>query len=105
MKERFSFNFRKIGGMIYISHLDLLRLFGRAAQRAGLPVLLTQGYNPRLKIKLKRALKLGVASDNEEGEIVLAKKLAVAEIRKRWQEQLPQGIEIKDMRLEETKDI
>lgn len=98
MQERFEFNFSKTQDMIYISHLDLMRLFARAARRADLPVALTQGFNPRFQIRLKKALKLGVASDHEEGEIVLTLPLETAEIKKRWQEQLPQGIAIKEIK-------
>lgn len=89
--------------MIYISHLDLMRLFGRVLRRAGLPVALTHGFNPRLKVKLKRALKLGVASEAEEGEIVLAEKIEESEIKKRIKEQLPCGIDLKDVRLLEER--
>lgn len=80
--------------MIYISHLDLMRLLGRSARRAELPVAYSQGFSPRAKIGLRRALKLGVASDEEAGEIILSAKLPTAEMRERWQKQLPSGIEI-----------
>jgi radical SAM-linked protein len=84
--------------MIYISHLDLLRLLGRAVRRAGLPVALTQGFSPRPRISVPKALKLGVASDHEEGEIVLNRPLEAAEIKQRLQAQLPEGITVKDVR-------
>ena len=94
---KFSFTFGKDGDMIYLSHLDLVRLFGRAVRRAGLPVALTQGFSPRPRIRFARALKLGVSSDREEGEIVMAEPLEAAEVRRRLQAQLPEGITVKDM--------
>lgn len=107
MYYHYFFRFGKSGDMIYISHLDLLRLLGRAGRRADLPLALSQGYSPRLKIRLKRALKLGVASDNEEGELVLKERIDAADIKSRLQGQLPSGIEIKDVRREseEKRDI
>ena len=52
--------------MAFISHLDLMRLFQRAARRACLPVTITQGFNPHLKISITKALKLGLESQGED---------------------------------------
>lgn len=85
--------------MVFISHLDLMRLLTRGARRAGLPVALTQGFNPHFRISLKRALKLGLASEREEGQIILREYLDPAEMKKRWQQELPSGVEIRDIGL------
>jgi len=97
MFYKYLFKLAKSGDMIYISHLDLLRLLGRAGRRADLPIALTEGFNPRLKIRLKKALKLGVASDSEEGELVLKNMVDTADIINRLQGELPAGIEVKDV--------
>ena len=39
--------FEKKGSAVWISHLDLMRLFQRAFKRAGLHLKHTQGFNPR----------------------------------------------------------
>ena len=83
--------------MKYISHLDLMRLFMRALRRAGLPVKMTEGFSPHPKISLKRALKLGVESENEEASFVLKEPVAPEEFRQRLQGQLPEGILIKEV--------
>lgn len=88
--------FAKRGEMKYISHLDLLRLFGRALRRAGIPFAVSQGYSKHPKIAIKRALKLGVESENEEAEFVLRQELFPEEFKQRLQEQLPEGIYIKE---------
>ena len=98
--EKILFSFSKNDPLIYISHLDLLRLFGRSARRAGLPVALTEGFSPHLKIKLKNALKLGVASASEEGEIILSKRMSCRDVQKKWQKQLPEGIVLTELRHE-----
>lgn len=90
----YQFDFAKKGQSIYISHLDLLRLFGRAARRAELPVVLTEGFHPRMKIKLFHAVKLGVEAGCETGEIVLKERRQEDDVRKSWQKELPAGITI-----------
>jgi radical SAM-linked protein len=89
---KINFTFSKKESMIYISHLDLMRLFMRALRRARLPIKMTEGFSPHPKISLKRALKLGVESDNEEATFVLKEPVSPEEFKKRLQEQLPAGI-------------
>lgn len=57
--------FEKTGRAIYISHLDLMRVFQRAFKRAGLPLTHTQGYNPRPSVSIALPLSLGVESSCE----------------------------------------
>ena len=54
--------FEKTGNAIYISHLDLLRLFQRAFKRAGLHLTHTQGFNPRPSVSIALPLSVGVES-------------------------------------------
>lgn len=92
-----TFIFSKKGIMKYISHLDLMRLFARAFRRAQMPVKMTEGFNPHPKFSIKRALKLGVESDSEEASIVLKEKISTEDFKYKLQQQLPQGIEIKNV--------
>lgn len=89
--------FSKKGQMKYISHLDLMRLFHRASRRAGIPLVLSQGFSPRPKISFKRALKLGVESEAEEATFQLAAVIPAENFRDRLQAQLPEGITIKNI--------
>lgn len=57
--------FEKTGNAVYISHLDLMRLFQRAFKRAGLPLTHTQGFNPRPSVSIALPLSLGVESQCE----------------------------------------
>lgn len=54
--------FEKTGSAVWISHLDLMRLFQRAFQRACLPLKHTQGYNPRPSVSIALPLSVGVES-------------------------------------------
>lgn len=93
---KLNFIFSKTGKMVYISHLDLMRLLTRALRRAELPVKITEGFNPHPKLSLKRALKLGVESQNEEGAVVIKDDVSPQDFLERLQLQLPEGIIIKN---------
>lgn len=54
--------FTKTGEAVWMSHLDLMRLFQRAFKRAGLPLTHTQGYNPRPSVSIALPLSVGVES-------------------------------------------
>ena len=57
--------FEKKGNAVWISHLDLMRLFQRAFKRAGLPLTHTQGFNPRPSVSIALPLSVGVESNCE----------------------------------------
>ena len=57
--------FEKTGNAIWISHLDLMRLFQRAFKRANLPLTHTQGFNPRPSVSIALPLSVGVESKCE----------------------------------------
>ena len=54
--------FEKTGDAVWISHLDLMRVFQRAFKRAGLPLTHTKGYNPRPSVSIALPLSVGVES-------------------------------------------
>lgn len=90
--------FEKTGNAVWISHLDLMRLFQRAFQRAGLPLTHTQGFNPRPSVSIALPLSVGVSSTCElldfdlEGEPV-----ACSEIQQRLNCALVSGIRVLDV--------
>lgn len=54
--------FEKTGNAVWISHLDLMRLFQRAFKRAGLPLKHTQGFNPKPSVSIALPLSVGTQS-------------------------------------------
>ena len=56
------FEFTKTGNLIYISHLDLSRLFLRVLRMEGLRPAYSHGFNPHPKMSLALPLPLGVHS-------------------------------------------
>jgi len=97
MHYRLQFIFSKKGLMKYISHLDLMRLFMRAMRRAELPLKISEGFSPRPKLSIARALKLGLESENEEAAVELKEFVRPQDFKTRLQMQLPQGITIKEV--------
>ncbi len=100
-KEKLEVVFAKCGLMRFISHLDLLRLFQRALRRADIPFSLTCGYNPHPKVSIRRALKLGEESDHEVAIFSLDEAMDPGEFKARLQQQLPDGIIIKEVSYKE----
>lgn len=54
--------FEKTGSAVWMSHLDLMRLFQRAFKRADLPLKHTQGFSPRPSVSIALPLSVGVDS-------------------------------------------
>ena len=90
--------FSKTGDMKFISHLDLMRLFQRALRRADLPVTISQGFSPHLKISIARAMKLGIESDSEELTINMSEVVAPEIIKRSLNDKLPGGIRINQIK-------
>lgn len=57
--------FEKKGNAVWISHLDLMRMFQRAFNRAGLRLTHTQGFNPRPSVSIALPLSVGIESNCE----------------------------------------
>ncbi|NLM04644.1 MAG: DUF2344 domain-containing protein [Clostridiales bacterium] len=84
--------FYKKDDMVFISHLDLIRLFERAFRRSGIPISYTQGFNPRPIMAFATALGIGVSSDSEYMDIEIEDKMDVIDLITKLNEVLPTGI-------------
>jgi radical SAM-linked protein len=84
--------------MRYISHLDLIRLFQRAANRADLPLEMTCGFHPHPKMSITPALKLGQESQDLLGRFALSENMLPEDFKARLQKELPQGLSISKAR-------
>ncbi|KXZ40140.1 radical SAM-linked protein [Alkalithermobacter thermoalcaliphilus JW-YL-7 = DSM 7308] len=84
--------FIKQKDMIYISHLDVLRLLDRAFRIAGIKINFSQGFNPHPKISFGQALSLGVASLGEYVDIDIAEKIKEDVFIQKINSVLPDGL-------------
>ena len=65
MPYRIALQFAVRGDLRFLSHQDSMKLFERAAVRAGLPLRFSGGFNPHAKLSLPLPRPVGVASDDE----------------------------------------
>ena len=87
--------FEKKGNAVWISHLDLMRLFQRAFKRAGLPLTHTQGFNPRPSVSIALPLSVGVESSCELLDFELdGDKVANRIVRGKLNDYLVPGIRV-----------
>lgn len=87
--------FEKTGNAVWISHLDLMRVFQRSFKRAGLPLTHTQGYNPRPSVSIALPLSVGVESGCELLDFDLdGVDVACDEICRRLNEALVEGVRV-----------
>lgn len=87
--------FEKTGNAVWISHLDLMRLFQRAFKRANLPLTHSQGFNPRPSVSIALPLSVGVESYCELLDFDLdCENVLVDEIADRLNGVLVEGVRV-----------
>ncbi len=92
MRARFS----REGALIYVGHLDLMRTFERSLRRAELPILHTQGYNPRPSLVFALPLGVGITTEDDYIDIFLAQPVDSAELLNRLNAKLPSGLHVSE---------
>ncbi len=87
--------FQKAGNAVWMSHLDLMRVFQRAFQRAGLLLKHTQGYNPRPSVSIALPLSVGTESICELLDFDLdGDAVSCSEIQRRLNNALVEGVQV-----------
>ena len=81
----------------FISHLDIIRLWQRVFNRAGVPLAYSEGFNPHPRISLAVPLALGVTSETELMDVFLEKWVSPHSFTAAVGRQLPAGIEIRQV--------
>ena len=89
--------FEKTGTAVWISHLDLMRLFQRAFARANLPLKHTQGFNPRPSVSIALPLSVGMESVCELLDFEVEGNFTPEEITKRLNETLIDGVRVREV--------
>jgi len=84
----------KGGPIKYISHLNLAQVFARALRRADIPVVISDGFNPRFRISFGPPLPLGISSTSEYLDIRLKEEIKAKDLVRRLNRVLPQGLKI-----------
>ena len=77
-----------------MSHLDFVRMFGRAIRRAKLPIAYSEGFNPHPLLTFALPLSVGYTSECEILELVMAEEISPDEVMDRLNAVLPEGVHI-----------
>lgn len=88
--------FAKSGRACYISHLDLMATFQRAFLRSGVEIWQTQGFNRHAYVSIALPLSVGYSSDCEILEFNLESDMSHAEVVRRMNDALPEGIRVRE---------
>ena len=91
---RYRIRFCKRGTARFISHKDLMGVLARAFRRAGLPVRMTEGFNPHPRFSLPSPLSLGIEGLDEILELELVEELPPDDVARKLQCEMPQGISV-----------
>jgi radical SAM family uncharacterized protein/radical SAM-linked protein len=90
---RYRLRYRRVGGLRFLAHLELLKLVYRALTRAELPLRFTEGFHPKPKIMFGPPLPVGVESDDEELDFYLDEERPLDVLFSRIAPQLPEGVD------------
>jgi radical SAM-linked protein len=91
---RIRITFVKQGPLRYTGHLDLHKLWERAARRAELPLAYSQGFHPQPKMNMAAALPLGFSSRCEVMDIKLERDIPLQDLPTRLNGTLPSGLQV-----------
>lgn len=94
IRAKFRVRFAKTGDLRLVSHHDMMRCFERMMRRGGLPMRMTEGFNPRPKMVFAQALALGIVGLDEICDLELAEEVPVAQVEQALREQAPPGLVI-----------
>lgn len=91
--QRVRLTMHKCGDMVFVGHLDLLRMLERACRRAALPMSSDESpHNPRVRLSYGPSLPLGATSSCEALELMLTEQLDAEAVRVALQAQVPEGL-------------
>jgi radical SAM-linked protein len=91
---RIRITFVKQGALRYTGHLDLHKLWERAARRAELPLAYSQGFHPQPKMNMAAALPLGFSSRCEVMDMRLERDIPLGDLPTRLNGTLPSGLQV-----------
>ncbi len=82
----------------WVSHLEFLRVVGRAVRRAGLPVRYSEGYNPHLLISFAAARPVGLSSEAEFLDLMTDASESGGHVQDRMNDAFPGGFHMRQAR-------
>lgn len=91
--RRLRLRFSKTASLRFLSHLELINLFTRAVQRAGVPILYSNGFHPHPRFSFATATSVGISSQAEYLDLFVD-AMGAEEALDRLNRVLPEGMRI-----------
>ncbi|GHT50561.1 hypothetical protein AGMMS49990_03160 [Endomicrobiia bacterium] len=95
---RFRLRFSKKGAVRFVSHLEQIEVFRRAARRSNLPVAFTAGFSPQVKSSYGSPLSVGHESSCEYMELYFTQKVSAENVKTEISNVLPNGFKLLDLK-------
>ena len=94
--QRLRVSFTREEELKFLSHLDIMKLWGRALHRANVPLAYSQGFVQHPRISLAAPLSVGMTSQAELMDVYLSRWLSPPVFIKQVLPQLPCGTTLLD---------
>jgi radical SAM-linked protein len=94
---RYRLSYSKKGKAAFFSHLDVIRIFERAARRTGLAFSFTCGFNPHIRFSAAWALPVGLAVERETISFRFERDYGAEEVGEAFNRQLPAGFHVESV--------
>jgi radical SAM family uncharacterized protein/radical SAM-linked protein len=91
---RLRFCFSRKGIIKFISHLEQIEVFRKAARRSNLPLAFTAGFNPQVKSSYGPPSYVGHESSSEYMELYLTQEVSLEDARIKFSNVLPSGFRL-----------
>lgn len=95
---RIRVRFSKTGDMRYLSHRELMTAFIRAARRAAIPLLYSQGFHPSPRLSFGPPLNVGVSGMREYFDMEISPVGSLSGLKDSLNSRLPEGLRIDDLK-------
>lgn len=96
-KFRYRIQYRKLAPFHLLSHLDIYRMWERAFRRARIPILYSQGFNPRPLFSFPFATPLGIESKAEYFEVFCREPIPPWELKEKLSLEVPEELGVENV--------
>lgn len=92
--EKLQIVYSKSKEAVYLSHLDVMKVFEQALSRANIPVVFSNGFNPRPELVFAHPLSVGIESTGEILEVKLSENVEISYLVRELNRVLPSGLTV-----------
>ncbi|MBU0494918.1 MAG: TIGR03936 family radical SAM-associated protein [Chloroflexi bacterium] len=92
--QRLRVTYARREAVMYISHLDTMRLWERALRRGNIPLAYSQGFRPKPRIAIGAPLPVGYLSEGELMDLYLSRRLTPYAFMRQMDPVLPAGVQL-----------